>query len=246
MADGFFEEPNVEEDTGYEPEETIDEDLEALAKTPGEIGVPSRPDLATETPGTTSTPAVDPATGEPVETGPDGQPVPDVTDPNGQAPGAPPADPNAAPNQPIGSPPGSKVAPLTPDDDWSGTPTTSAHGPDWGYGDPTGFGEYVEQKVDEYGWDREDLPALIALWNETSSPLTASHTGQIAWDPSAENPINGASGIPGLLPDTVETLGDPMQWDNPTHQIDVGLEYIKGRYGTPRAALQHMLWNDWY
>ena len=134
----------------------------------------------------------------------------------------------------------------TPDDDWSDHPTTSGHRADWSYGDPTGFGEYAEQKLEEFGWGPEEMPALVALWNEASSHLTASHTGQIAWNPEATNMINGSSGIPGLLPDTVESLADPMRWDDPNYQIDTGLQYIQGKYESPSAALDHMIRNDWY
>jgi hypothetical protein len=110
-----------------------------------------------------------------------------------------------------------------------------------------GLLEKAVARFADYGWSGQMVPALIALWNETSSQYTQSHTGTAYWRPDAENYVNGAYGVPGLLRDTYESLGvDPMQLDNPDTQIAAGLEYIKGRYGNPVKALQHMRQYNYY
>lgn len=115
------------------------------------------------------------------------------------------------------------------------------------WGDATGgLVDYAYNKFADYGWGPQEMHALIGLWNETASGMTQSHVGTARWDPEAMNPVNGASGIPGLLPDVVENLGDPMRWDDPQHQVDVGLEYIKGKYKTPTQAWNHMRHFNWY
>jgi|SRR5215207_1531418 len=123
----------------------------------------------------------------------------------------------------------------------------SPDGASYPYGDPNGYGKTVESRFGEYGWDPTEMQALIPLWNETSSHLTQSHTGQVAWRQDAENYMNGAFGIPGLLPDTYESMGaNKMKLDDPEEQMRVGLEYIKGKYQTPTRALQHMRQFNWY
>jgi|SRR5215204_5143975 len=120
--------------------------------------------------------------------------------------------------------------------------------PNNGWADATGgLLEKALARFPDYGWSGQHTPALIALWNEASSPYTQSHTGTAHWRPDAENYMNGAFGIPGLLPDTYESMGaNKMKLDDPEEQMRIGFEYIKGKYDNPTKALQHMRQFNWY
>ena len=69
--------------------------------------------------------------------------------------------------------------------------------------------------------------ALFTLWNRESR-----------WDYTADNPRSSAYGIPQMLK---MPKGTPM-----TKQIDLGLKYIKHRYGSPSKALAFHNQNGWY
>ena len=69
--------------------------------------------------------------------------------------------------------------------------------------------------------------ALFTLWNKESR-----------WDYTADNPHSSAYGIPQILNMPEDT---PM-----TKQIDLGLKYIKHRYGSPSKALAFHNQNGWY
>ena len=58
------------------------------------------------------------------------------------------------------------------------------------------------------------------------------------WDYTADNPRSTAYGIPQLLKMDPET---PL-----IEQIDLGLKYIKHRYGTPSKALKFHKRHGWY
>jgi len=69
--------------------------------------------------------------------------------------------------------------------------------------------------------------ALFTLWNRESR-----------WDYTADNPRSSAYGIPQML---------NMPEDTPMlKQIDLGLKYIKHRYGSPSKALAFHNQNGWY
>jgi hypothetical protein len=69
--------------------------------------------------------------------------------------------------------------------------------------------------------------ALYKLWSKESR-----------WDHTANNPRSSAYGIPQML---------KMPEDTPqTKQIDLGLKYIKHRYGSPSRALAFHNSNGWY
>lgn len=69
--------------------------------------------------------------------------------------------------------------------------------------------------------------ALFTLWNKESR-----------WDYTANNPHSSAYGIPQML---------NMPEDTPMiKQIDLGLKYIKHRYGSPSKALAFHNHNGWY
>lgn len=162
---------------------------------------------------------------------------------------APPMAPEAPAEEAVEETPEAAAteAPDPYDGDPDYAPDPDFQGPKDMWGDATGgLVRYAYDKFEHYGWGPQEVHALVGLWNETASGKTQSHVGTAHWDPTAENPINGASGIPGLLPDVVENLGDPMRWDDPQHQVDVGLEYIAGKYETPTKAWNHMRHFNWY
>lgn len=92
----------------------------------------------------------------------------------------------------------------------------------------------------QYGWDSgAEWDALVKLWERESS-----------WNPRAQNPSSGAYGIPQALPYSKmpkaawpESAGGSS---DPQTQIQWGLDYIRGRYGSPSMAWQHEIANGWY
>lgn len=66
------------------------------------------------------------------------------------------------------------------------------------------------------------------------------------WVTTATNPSSGAYGIPQALPASkLATAGSDWR-TNPVTQIRWGLDYVKGRYGTPCAAWSFKSANGWY
>jgi hypothetical protein len=100
-------------------------------------------------------------------------------------------------------------------------------------GDPKGI---ALQMVTDQGWAASEFhDCLEPLWQKESN-----------WNPSAQNPSSGAYGIPQSLPgDKMATHGDDWQ-TNPATQIAWGIDYIKGRYGTPCEAWAHSQSVGWY
>lgn len=87
----------------------------------------------------------------------------------------------------------------------------------------------------EYDWGADQFAALNELWQHESG-----------WSYTAENPSSGAYGIPQSLPGN-KMATEGADWrTNPETQIRWGLKYIKGRYGSPIAALNFWNANNWY
>jgi hypothetical protein len=86
----------------------------------------------------------------------------------------------------------------------------------------------------DHGFDLEQVGCLVALWDRESG-----------WNELAANGI-GAYGIPQALPGSkMESEGS--DWEtNPVTQINWGLGYIAGRYGTPCEAWNHSEDVGWY
>jgi hypothetical protein len=85
------------------------------------------------------------------------------------------------------------------------------------------------------GWGDDQFNCLVSLWNKESG-----------WRVNAENSSSGAYGIPQALPGSkMATAGDDWQ-TNPATQIQWGLGYISGRYGTPCGAWAHSGDVGWY
>lgn len=94
-----------------------------------------------------------------------------------------------------------------------------------GLGDSTASGsaqQYAQLALKAKGWGPSEWPALKALWHNESG-----------WNPNAVNPSSGAYGIPQALP---AAHGHPYKLGDYVAQINWGLNYIKGRYGSPTSA----------
>ena len=115
------------------------------------------------------------------------------------------------------------------------SPTTP---PVSGSGSPRAMGQNMAAAM---GWQGSQWTALEELW-----------TNESGWNPKAKNSSSGAYGIPQALPYTKmpkkawpESAGGSS---DAVTQIQWGLGYIKGRYGTPGLALA--FWNrqkpHWY
>lgn len=86
-----------------------------------------------------------------------------------------------------------------------------------------------------YGWQNKQFKALKRLWYRESS-----------WNHKAVNPSSGAWGIPQSLP-ARKMRSHGSDWrTNPETQIDWGLSYIKGRYGSPVKAWAFWQRHHWY
>lgn len=83
-----------------------------------------------------------------------------------------------------------------------------------------------------YGFSEDQWPCLYNLWMRESG-----------WRTTAGNPSSGAYGIPQALPGS--KMGPGWQTDA-TVQIQWGLGYIKGRYGTPCGAWAAFQSKGWY
>jgi len=85
------------------------------------------------------------------------------------------------------------------------------------------------------GWGEGEFNCLVSLWNKESG-----------WNVSAQNPSSGAYGIPQALPGSkMASAGGDWQ-TNAATQIEWGLGYISGRYGTPCGAWGHSQSVGWY
>ncbi|WP_304455718.1 lytic transglycosylase domain-containing protein [Nocardiopsis sp. YSL2] len=86
------------------------------------------------------------------------------------------------------------------------------------------------------GWSSDQFSGCLEpLWEKESN-----------WNHTAENPSSGAYGIPQSLPGSkMSSHGDDWR-TNPATQIAWGIDYIKGRYGTPCDAWSHSQSVGWY
>lgn len=86
-----------------------------------------------------------------------------------------------------------------------------------------------------WGFGLDQMPCLDKLWTKESG-----------WSTTATNKSSGAYGIPQALPGSkMGKYGADWQ-TNPETQVKWGLDYIKGRYGTPCGAWSFFLSNGWY
>ncbi|OZB80100.1 hypothetical protein [Microbacterium sp. 13-71-7] len=101
--------------------------------------------------------------------------------------------------------------------------------------DPAGAQAYAAGQLGNYGWGQDQFSCLYRLWTQESS-----------WRADALNPDSGAYGIPQALPADKMAAAGPDWRTNGDTQIDWGLSYIQGRYGSPCGAWAHEVANNWY
>jgi hypothetical protein len=85
------------------------------------------------------------------------------------------------------------------------------------------------------GWGEGEFSCLVSLWNKESG-----------WNVYASNASSGAYGIPQALPGNKMASAGSDWATNPATQIQWGLGYISGRYGTPCGAWGHSQSVGWY
>ena len=91
---------------------------------------------------------------------------------------------------------------------------------------------YAAAAAAQRGWTGAEWDALEWIWEHESN-----------WRWNADNPTSDAYGIPQALPGS--KMGTGWQ-DDGAVQIDWGLSYIAGRYGSPTKAKTFWLKNNWY
>ena len=105
-----------------------------------------------------------------------------------------------------------------------------------GYTTPVGVAQtYAAKAVAKRGWAPSEFSCLVNLWNRESG-----------WNTHAANPGSGAYGIPQSLPGS-KMASAGADWQNSyATQIDWGIGYISGSYGSPCGAWGHSNAVGWY
>ncbi|MGV8857551.1 aggregation-promoting factor C-terminal-like domain-containing protein [Rhodoglobus sp.] len=85
------------------------------------------------------------------------------------------------------------------------------------------------------GMGADQYNCLVSLWNRESG-----------WNVYAMNSSSGAYGIPQALPGSKMATAGADWATNPATQINWGLSYISGRYGTPCDAWAYSESHGWY
>lgn len=97
----------------------------------------------------------------------------------------------------------------------------------------------AQRKVTERGWSQDQWVCLERLWQRESN-----------WNYRAANPRSSARGIPQAMMTVhfggFNTARAQEYLNNPAVQIDWGLNYISGRYGTPCGAWAQSQRVGWY
>lgn len=152
----------------------------------------------------------------------------------GPAPAPPHAepDPGPAPKPPAPAPaPAPSPKPPAP----APAPAPAPPAPAPIVDDPAGAQAYASSRLPSFGWNEGEFQCLVNLWNKESRWLT-----------SANNPYSGAYGIPQSLPGSKMGSAGADWRTNYRTQIEWGLGYISGRYGSPCSAWQHSQRMNWY
>lgn len=119
------------------------------------------------------------------------------------------------------------------------TTTSSSSGdmsaPAAGTPDPGSAQAYAKSLLASQGMGADQFNCLVALWDRESG-----------WNVYAYNAGTGAYGIPQALPGSkMASAGADWQTSFKT-QINWGLGYVDGRYGTPCGAWAHSESTGWY
>lgn len=104
------------------------------------------------------------------------------------------------------------------------------------YTTPSGVAQaYAAELVAQRGWGQGEFTCLVNLWNKESG-----------WNTHAANLSSGAYGIPQSLPGSkMASFG--ADWRNDYRvQIQWGLSYVSGRYGSPCGAWGQSQAVGWY
>ena len=102
-------------------------------------------------------------------------------------------------------------------------------------GSKADYQAYAAEKCYARGWSSYDVECLIKLWNRESG-----------WNVYSSNKYSGAYGIPQALPGSkMAAYGSDWRTNYKT-QIDWGLSYIAGRYGSPSRAWASFCSKGWY
>jgi len=103
--------------------------------------------------------------------------------------------------------------------------------------DPADAQAYARSVLGSYGWGDDQFGCLVSLWTQESG-----------WRANALNASSGAYGIPQALPAS-KLAAAGADWRTNAHtQVNWGLAYVKGRYGSPCAAWDHEMSQNphWY
>jgi hypothetical protein len=98
----------------------------------------------------------------------------------------------------------------------------------------TAVSQPIKKALQEKGLPETWLPYLMELTARESS-----------WNPTADNPTSTAYGLFQFLDKTWGGYGATKS-DDPYKQALAGIDYVKGRYGTPQKALAFWDKNKWY
>jgi hypothetical protein len=101
--------------------------------------------------------------------------------------------------------------------------------------DPGSAQAYAYTAVQSRGWGEDQYSCLVSLWSRESG-----------WRVNAMNSSSGAYGIPQALPGSKMASAGGDWETNAGTQIEWGLGYISGRYGTPCGAWGHSEDAGWY
>jgi hypothetical protein len=112
------------------------------------------------------------------------------------------------------------------------TPSAAASAAALASGSPQ---QIAQAMLASFGWSSSQFSCLDPLWAHESG-----------WSVTAYNAGSGAYGIPQALPGSRMASAGPDWQNNAATQIRWGLEYIKGTYGSPRAAWDHEQATGWY
>lgn len=101
--------------------------------------------------------------------------------------------------------------------------------------DPGSAQAYAQSALAARGFGAGEFSCLVSLWNRESG-----------WRVNASNSSSGAYGIPQALPGSKMASAGPNWQTDAATQIDWGLGYVLGRYGSPCGAWAHSESSGWY
>lgn len=117
----------------------------------------------------------------------------------------------------------------------SGSDSGSSSAPAASAPDPGSAKAYAYSALKSRGMGDDQYSCLVSLWNRESG-----------WNVHASNSSSGAYGIPQALPGSKMASAGPDWQNNAATQVNWGLGYIMGRYGSPCGAWAHSQNNGWY